>query len=319
MKSIAEEDVSFKLIKELNNPSKPNFSKIENKLDISRKTLLNTFQELREKKTINNYTININPNIRPSLRYVFLEIKTNPQEPELVKDLLKIPQLKKLDGIFGDFSLIALFVIHHEEEYYEILNSIDKIMARSYFKKYQIFEAIRTFKINGLELSRFQIDPNINITEEDRLILNILQNHQDQNLISTYEIKEILKNDFKTEISQPTISNKIRALRDANVILNYTINFCPRRIGYKGKYIVRIKPKDPSKYDELALKLEKNSNITDLFRIGDQYGLLAVIRVKNIEDYGIFIKELYDTEEIEDTWTNFILDELIPYTNFKLE
>ena len=60
----------------------------------------------------------------------------------------------------------------------------------------------------------------------------------------------------------------------------------------------------------------KNPHITDLFRIGEQYGLFAIIRVKEIEDYGNFIRELYETEEIEDTFTNFVLDELKPYTNF---
>ena len=87
-------------------------------------------------------------------------------------------------------------------------------------------------------------------------------------------------------------------------------------IGFKGKFLVRIKPRDPSKYDEIALKLEKNHNITDLFRIGEQYGLFAIVRVKEIENYAIFIKDLYDSGEIEDTYTNFVLDELQPYTNF---
>lgn len=311
-----EKKKGIKLIKCLNSPSKPNFSSIEEKLDISRKTLLRLFQELREKKIIKNYTININPNTRPGLRYVFLEIKTNPQEPELVDDLLKIPQIKKLDGIFGDYSLIALFVIENEEEYYDVLNSIDKIMAQSYFKKYQIFEAIKIFKINGIRLNKRIIGSEISLQKEERFILHILQNQQKESLLSTYEIKNIMKKELKIDISQPTISNKIRELRNNNIILNYTINFCPRRIGYKGKYLVRIKPKDPSKYDDLALKLEKNQYITDLFRIGEQYGLLAVIRVKEIEDYGFFIRNLYQAEEIEDTWTNFILDELIPFTNF---
>jgi DNA-binding Lrp family transcriptional regulator len=79
---------------------------------------------------------------------------------------------------------------------------------------------------------------------------------------------------------------------------------------------VRIKPKNPSKYDEIASILAENNAITDLFRIGEQYGLLALIRVEKVEHYGKFIKELYDTEEIEDTWTNFILDEFKSYTNF---
>ena len=88
------------------------------------------------------------------------------------------------------------------------------------------------------------------------------------------------------------------------------------KIGYKGKYLVRIKPKDPSKYNEIALHLEKNSYITDLFRIGDHHGLFAIVRVKDVEDYAKFIRDLYQSDEIEDTFTSFVLDELKTYTNF---
>ena len=66
----------------------------------------------------------------------------------------------------------------------------------------------------------------------------------------------------------------------------------------------------------LARKLEDRIEITDLFRIGEQYGLIAIVRVKKIEVYGNFIKNLYETEDIEDTFTNFVLDELKQFTNF---
>ena len=120
------------------------------------------------------------------------------------------------------------------------------------------------------------------------------------------------------EISQSTIHNRIKKLEQRGIILNYTVNFHPKEIGFKGKYLVRIKPKDPSKYNELALRLDRNKNITDLFRIGEQYGLFAIVRVKEIEDYATFIKNLYISEEIEDTYTNFVLDELKPYVNFSI-
>jgi DNA-binding Lrp family transcriptional regulator len=94
------------------------------------------------------------------------------------------------------------------------------------------------------------------------------------------------------------------------------MNFKPKEIGFEGKFFLRIKPKDPSKYEALALKLEQISEITDLFRIGEEYGLLAIVRVKKIGDYGNFIRNLYLSEEIEDTFTNFVLDELKPCTNF---
>ncbi|MCK4371183.1 MAG: Lrp/AsnC family transcriptional regulator [Candidatus Lokiarchaeota archaeon] len=304
-----------RFIKNLSGNTKFIISKNSRAIGLSRQTYQNKLDNLRDRKIITNFTINIKPNIRPNnLKYVMLEIKTNPKEPNLVKELLEIRQLKMLDGIIGDFSLFALFIFKSPEEYYQILNSIDNIMAKSYFKKYQIIETIKVFKTNGISLNKS--NSNFEIDNVDYTILNILRDGQGFKPISTYEIRKIFKEQLKMEISQSTIHNRIKKLESEGVILNYTINFCPKKIGFKGKYLLRIKPKDPSKYNELALRLDVNKNITDLFRIGEQYGLFAIIRVKKIEDYATFIRDLYSSEEIEDTYTNFVLDELRQYTNF---
>lgn len=316
MKSIRQSEIIPDLIKFLNSKSKPNFKRISKKLRITRQTFQNKFDKLKQKDLISNFTININPNIFPKLNYVILEIKTNPKEPYLVEELLNISQLKMLDGIFGEFSLIALFIFKSTEEFNQILTQIDYIMAKSYFKKYQLSETIKVFKTNGIKLSDKKISPGLKFDNKDYLILEILQERQTSKLISTYNMSKLLKAEYNLEMSQATIYNRIKKLEELDVILNYSINFCPVRIGYKGKFLVRIKPKDPSKYDEIALKLEKNHNITDLFRIGEQFGLFAIIRVKEIQNYAFFIRNLYDTGEIEDTFTNFVLDELKPYTNF---
>ena len=414
-------------IKNLNGKTKFVISQNSRALGLSRQTYQNKLDSLREQKIITNFTININPDIRPNnLKYVMLEIKTNPKEPELVKELLKIPQLRMLDGIIGDFSLFSLFIFKSSEEYFQILNTIDNIMAKSYFKKYQIIETIKVYKTNGIslrkskmsyeeefvdklkdKLRKHEIDESekiiINISEKidldqiaqkiqdieynanrfpgliikvensslkimifsngkiiitglknavnqnqiinkiiksikrtgirldkknieenyeidniDYIVLTILRDSQGPKPISTYEIRNILKDQYNIEISQSTIHNRIKKLEKNGVILNYAINFCPKKIGFKGKYLLRIKPKDPSKYNELALKLDMNKNITHLFRIGEQFGLFAIVRVKKIEEYATFIKDLYTSEEIEDTFTNFVLDELIPYNNFVL-
>jgi DNA-binding Lrp family transcriptional regulator len=301
------------LLKMLNSRTKPNISKISGALNVSRKTIQNYFNKLKHNNIIKNFTINIHPN---NLKYILLEIKTNPQEPHIVDELLKISQLKSLDGIFGEFSLMAIFCFKSIAEYYKILNIIDNIMANTYFKKYQIIETIKVFKTNGIKLREVIFNSNFLLDELDYLVLEILTENQELKPISTYEIREILKKKYNQDISQANIYNKIKKLENSGIILNYAINFCPKRIGFKGKFIVRIKPKDPSKYDEYASKLEAKEEITDLFRIGEQYGLLAIIRVKEIEDYGRIIKNLYETGDIEDTWTNFVLDERKVYTNF---
>ena len=315
MSYINDQVESQRYIKNLSGKTKFIVSKNSRAIGLSRQTYQNKLDGMRDQKIITNFTININPNIRPNnLKYVMLEIKTNPKEPELVKELLEIPQLRMLDGIIGDFSLFALFIFKSPEEYYQILNTIDKIMAKSYFKKYQIIETIKVFKTNGINMKKSEI--SFDIDDVDYTILNILRDGQGIKPISTYDIRKIFKERLKMEISQSTIHNRIKKLERQGVILNYIVNFNPKKIGFKGKYLLRIKPKDPSKYNELAFRLSMNRNITDLFRIGEQYGLFTIVRVKEIEDYANFIRGLYISEEIEDTYTNFVLDELISYTNF---
>jgi DNA-binding Lrp family transcriptional regulator len=429
MENIRDQLEAQRFIKNLSGKTKFVISRNSRAIGLTRQTYQNKLDGLRDQKIITNFTININPSIHPNnLKYVMLEIKTNPNEPELAKKLLEIPQLRMLDGIFGDFSLFALFIFNSPEEYYQILNTIDKIMAKSYFKKYQIIDTIKVFKTNGISLKnskmsieeallqklldqlidkikekqvyenedivieiperidlnqiaqnnadieynpeRFpgitnrvenhsatilifsngkmvvnglknategeyiidkitkikkktgiklvkkSLDLNFEIDNNDYNILNILRDGQGLKPISTYEISKVFKEQLKIEISQSTIHNRIKKLEREGIILNYNVNFNPKKIGFKGKYLLRIKPKDPSKYNELAIRLEMNKNITDLFRIGEQYGLFAIVRVKKIEDYATFIKDLYSSEEIEDTYTNFVLDELISYTNF---
>ncbi|MFW9972698.1 MAG: hypothetical protein ACFFDF_21110, partial [Candidatus Odinarchaeota archaeon] len=317
-------------IKNLSGKTKFVISKNSREIGLSRQTYQNKLDNLRNQKIITNFTININPNIRPNnLKYVMIEIKTNPKEPQLVEELLKIPQLKMLDGIFGDFSLFALFIFKSPEEYYQTLNNIDEIMSKSYFKKYQIIETIKVFKTNGISLSHFKIsftigkkinlkeiaknstnieynpqkfpglvikiedphatilifsngkiiitefsqgidveqlidkvaeeikrtgiqlekkiDQNFYIDEVDYLILKILQDDQGLRPISTYEIKDLLNEKYsmtlkslnKDDISQSTIHNRIKKLEQQGAILNYTINFCPKKIGFKGKYLLR--------------------------------------------------------------------------------
>jgi len=309
---------SFEILKKVNTKSKPNISKISKELGITRQTFQNKFEMLKDKGIIKNFTININPNIRPNLKYVILEIKTNPKEPHIVEDLLKIPQMKMLDGIFGEYSLIALFVFNDSDEFNKVLLKVDVIMGTSYFKKYQIIEAIKVFKTNGIDVTATELEKDLNIDQTDYNVLKIMENEQNLKLISTYEISKIFKKRYNVELSQSTIYNRIKRLEESSVILNYSINFKPKKVGFKGKFIVRIKPKDSSKYSELALSLVRRDEIVYLFRMGEQYGLLAIVRVKRIEDFGDFIKNLYESEDMEDTYTNFVLDELKPYTNFKL-
>ena len=319
MKGIKHIAETQRIVKSLNTKAKFNIKKKVQSIGFTRQSFYNKFKEMKEQKIINNYTINIHPRLSPiNRKYVMMEIKTNPSEPHIMEGLMNIPQLRMLDGIFGEYSLFALFIFKSLKEYYQILDTIDNIMSKSQFKKYHIIETIKVYKTNGIELYNKKDASHIDLNDIDNNILEILQVYQTDKPISTYEIKEILIRDFQENISQSTVHNRIKKLEQADVILNYSINFSPIKVGFEGKYLLRIKPKDPSKYDGLALSLVNNQYIMDLYRIGEEYGLFAIVRVKNIGDYGSFIWNLYKSEEIEDTFTNFVLDEHKPFTNFVL-
>ncbi|TXT61154.1 MAG: putative HTH-type transcriptional regulator [Promethearchaeota archaeon] len=312
-----DKKIAYQIVRELISNTKPSFTDISESLDLSRPTLQNYLEDLRRKKVINNFTININPNIQPNLKHVIMEIKTNPKEPELVQKLSEIPQLQMLDGIFGEFSLNAMFKFENSAEFNEQLNLVDTIMSQSYFKKYQIIDTIKVYKTNGVKLSEIDM-VSYELDDLDYEILKILQYSQEEKLISTYDIKNLLKDKNKISVSQSTIYNRIKKMEESGIILNYSLNFNPRKLGFLGKFIIRIKPNDPSKYDEIALDLEKKKELTHLYRIGSQFGLFGIVRVKQIQDYAGFLQELYNTNEVEDTFSNFVLDERIPFTNFSL-
>jgi DNA-binding Lrp family transcriptional regulator len=312
-----DKKIAYQIVRELISNTKQSFNDISESLDLSRPTLQNYLEDLRRKKVINNFTININPNIQPNLKHVIMEIKTNPKEPELVQKLSEIPQLQMLDGIFGEFSLNAMFKFENSAEFNEQLNLVDTIMSQSYFKKYQIIDTIKVYKTNGVKLSEIDM-VSYELDDLDYEILKILQYSQEEKLISTYDIKNLLKDKNKISVSQSTIYNRIKKMEESGIILNYSLNFNPRKLGFLGKFIIRIKPNDPSKYDEIALDLEKKKELTHLYRIGSQFGLFGIVRVKQIQDYAGFLQELYNTNEVEDTFSNFVLDERIPFTNFSL-
>ena len=76
------------LIKSFNSKSKFVITKLTQVLGYTRQTIKKLFDDLKIEKIISNFTININPNLLPiNLKYVLLEIKTNPNEPDLLENL----------------------------------------------------------------------------------------------------------------------------------------------------------------------------------------------------------------------------------------
>jgi DNA-binding Lrp family transcriptional regulator len=49
--------------------------------------------------------------------------------------------------------------------------------------------------------------------------------------------------------------------------------------------------------------------IFDLYRTGEEYGLLATVRVRDIQEYNSFLLKLYDSSNLIDTYSTLVLEE----------
>ncbi len=83
----------------------------------------------------------------------------------------------------------------------------------------------------------------------------------------------------------------------------------PMKLGIKTKLIVRIKV-NPASYDHVARSfLAPMNEITDLYRTGEDYGLLAIAMVKDVSEYNSLLLKLYASKDIIDTYTVLVLQE----------
>jgi len=99
-----------------------------------------------------------------------------------------------------------------------------------------------------------------------------------------------------------------------------TLAFDPefvRQTDFPFKWYLQLRPKQSTKYNEIAQsELIACDEIIDLYRTGQEFGLLAVVRTKSVQHYQIFLRDLYDRGNYQDSYTIFVLDERIE-TAFK--
>ncbi len=195
---------------------------------------------------------------RKNHRVFFIEIKTNPEEPEIITELQSIFNTKSIDGIIGNTSLMVKFQVGKNESIQQILRKVDSFIADTRFQYYRLINVLTVFKEAGY----------------------------------------IFSNNLKEKFSTIKLYPKIIPLTD-----------------YSFKWYLQLKPKNLTEYTEIAEEqLASLSEIIDLYRTGQEFGLLAVVRTKSKEQYQEFLQELYSSGKFQDSHTIFVLDERMPST-----
>lgn len=130
--------------------NRTSLTEIGQKTGLSRSAVKDRVERLFENGIILGSTIVVDPALVGINRTVFFELKTNPHEPWLAKMLEQTGSCDLLDGIAGEFSLLARFRLADDEHFGRVLRRVDEAMGRSHFKKYRVVNAIRVFKESGV-------------------------------------------------------------------------------------------------------------------------------------------------------------------------
>jgi len=299
------------ILEMLQRDSRTSLTGISEKVGLSRFVVRDRIERLFQDHAILGPTVIVNPLMVGLKRTVFFEFKTNPHEPWLAKLLEKNPSCDLLDGIAGEYSLFGRFRLTDDEHFSRVLKRIDDAMGKSYFKKYRVVNAIRIFKEAGATF-KVKEEKGLELDEVDFKILEILLNQMEYVKtplpLSTVELSRLLHT-FGLEISQPAVFNRLSRLEKRGTILRHIVRVDYSRLGLHAKFIVRIKA-NPNAYDAVAQGfLASMIEISDLYRTGEEYGLLAVLRVRSVSEYNSFLLRLYGSKDILDTYTTLVLEE----------
>ena len=298
------------ILKMLIEESRTSLTDISKKTGLSRFAVKNRVEKLFRDKLIVGPTVILNPSLVGFKRTVFFEFKTNPHEPWLAKMLEKTSACDLLDGITGEYSLFGRFRMTDDEHFSRVLKKIDNVVAKSFFKKYRVVNTIRIFKESG---AAFKAEKTgLKLDEIDLRILEILLDqaeHMKAPLpITTVQLSRLLQR-FGVKISQPAVFQRLTTLEKNSVIVKNTLKVDWTSLGLKTKVITRIKA-NPNMYDVVARDfLAPIDTITDLYRTGEEYGLLAIVRVRDVSEYNAFLLKLYDSRDVIDTYTTLVLEE----------
>ncbi len=299
------------ILETLRSDSRTPLTEIGTKVGLSRFAVRDRIQRLFEDGIIVQPTIVVDPALAGLARTVFFEFKTNPHEPWLARLLETTNSCDLLEGIAGEYSLWGRFRFTEDEHFARTLRKIDDAMGRSYFKKYRVVNVIRIFKEAGAAFR-----PNSRETSKpdrtDLKILEILMNQAEYVKtplpLTTVQLCRLLR-DFGIGISQPAVFNRLSRLEKQGVILRHTLRIDYSKLGIKTRFIMRVKA-NPTAYDVVAQEfLAGLTEISDLYRTGEEHGLLAILNVRDVSEYNSFLLKLYDSRDIIDTYSTLVLEE----------
>ncbi|MFX0173319.1 MAG: Lrp/AsnC ligand binding domain-containing protein [Candidatus Hodarchaeota archaeon] len=275
---------------------------VAERLGLSSTWLRKHIEKMRSQGLIKAWTLILNPWSLQQRIFFFL-LKTNPNEPRVVAELLDnypSDSLSLLEGITGDFSLIGRFHFPDATSFLHSLEHLYELIGETGFQKYQMIEVINIYKENGLSVP--EIKPTLK-ENELKTLYSIQQLGKSLYLPpSSYDMAKHLNRE------QSSVYRQLKRWKTKNIILGYSID-----TSYWQQYYIHtyIQVKAPlGKYNCVINFCQQDPNVINAYRTNQEYSLLLKTRHLTLSDLNEFLKSLYKYAEVEDTLTRIVLDNL---------
>jgi DNA-binding Lrp family transcriptional regulator len=276
---------------------------ISRKAGISAYFLQKKLGEFHKQGVIQGWTINLHPNALNS-KMLMLFLKTNPNEPEVIKNIKKrysSSELLFIEGITGEFSIVGFFNFSTTEAFLESLDHLYELIGRTNFQRYNLIELIKAYKFEGQNLTT-----SVNkISEKDLKLINVI-NSLGVNSIIPPTIEKIVK---LTNLSRASIYRRFKELQNQGVLINYSI-----KSGHLHSHtittLIQIKLQQKSRKHLIAYCKEEDC-VQSLFRTNQDYSFLLTTHHTSLKELNEFLMVLYNKCNIVDSISTISLGRVI--------
>jgi DNA-binding Lrp family transcriptional regulator len=291
------------ILRELQNRKFLNLKSAHENTFLSYRQFLRRIDDLFERKIMKGWSPIIHPFAHKVKKFIWLFLKTNPKDPQDLDYLRSLEGLLSLDGIAGSFSMVALIQFQNEQEYHQSLSNIEKaFQVRDPTKellRYFPLEIIAFYKYNGVAIKKEFITPS---TSEYNMIYSLLRMGYNRKRPPT---KEELADDLK--ISTSSVSKILKSLNQKQILLGHGI-ILDQKFKPKVKMIVQFKIHPRSLIDIISC-LQDDVHVNLIAKTQSEYSLLSTVFFHSIQNFNVWLKEMYINEDILDTITTVVLDD----------
>lgn len=300
MVKLSLEEITKKTISALSSRPTSSIQGIAKDIGLSQRWFKKEILKMKKQGTIKSWQLILNPRLLQQQIFFFL-LKTNPNEPRVIKELLTHydkASLSTIEGITGEYSLIGRFHVPNATDFLDSLDHLYELIGGTGFQKYQIIEVIQVHKEHGISIpeKEYTLKPH----ELERLHLINKLGEKFNLPPSTYEIAEEIK------VSQPTVYRQLKKWRDRKIILGYSVGTSYWSENYIHSYIQIKAPL--GKYKSAVEYCINDKRVIEIYRTNQEYSLLIKTRHPTLEDLNQFLNSFYKYTTLTDTITRIVLD-----------